>query len=281
MILSSLAAEASSEASVALRGQQWLIDGRPTHQGSAAEGLLLNVRMVNATFEDRARRRDFDAEANTDRFIARIPDYARAGVDAFTLCLQGGMPGYEGALNSAFEADGTLRSACPTRVERVIRACAHHRLAVILGLYYQRQSAVLRDEAAIRAGVTNVAHWVRRNGFKNVLLEIANEYPHKGFAHAVIRDPQGMAGLIRLAKETAPGLLVSASGCGGGALDPEVVQASDFLLPHWNGTPLDRMARQLAVLKPSENPSWPTRTNAPAPKPPTRRMMAPGSTSWG
>ena len=45
-----------------------------TYRGAAAEGLLLNVRMVNATFEDR-NRTDFNAEANADEFIAQIPDY--------------------------------------------------------------------------------------------------------------------------------------------------------------------------------------------------------------
>jgi len=71
--------------------------------------------MVNATFEDR-HRNDFDPDRNTAAFLAHLPDYASHGVRAFTFCLQGGMPGYEGALNSAFEADGSLR---PSYLERV------------------------------------------------------------------------------------------------------------------------------------------------------------------
>ena len=67
----------------------------------------MNVRMVNATFEDQGRA-DFDAEKNTDELISRLTDYAAHGVNALTLNLQGGMPGYEGAVNSAFRADGSL-----------------------------------------------------------------------------------------------------------------------------------------------------------------------------
>lgn len=111
-----------AQSRVALREGRWFINDRPTNPGSAAEGLLMNVRMVNAVFEDR-NQPEFDPEANTDRFIARIPDYAASGVNAFTFCLQGGMPGYEGAVNSAFDPDGTLRPAYLARVERVIRAC--------------------------------------------------------------------------------------------------------------------------------------------------------------
>ena len=242
------AAEPFPHTRVALREGCWLINGRPTNPGSAAEGRLMNVRMVNAVFEDR-NRLEFDPEANTDRFIARLPDYAAQGVNAFTICLQGGMPGYEGAVNSAFEADGRLRPGYLARVERVIRACDHRGVVVILGLYYQRQSAILRDAVAVRAGVVNAARWVRERGFRNVLLEIANEYPHHGFVHALIRNPQGQADLIRLAKETAPGLLVSASGYGDGLVSKEVAEAADFLLPHWNSTKVAQIPGRIATLK--------------------------------
>lgn len=246
--LVALVISAQAATRVSNSGTRWLIDGKPTNPGTAAEGLLMNVRMVNATFEDR-NKMEFDAEANTDRFIAKIPDYAAHGVNAFTLCLQGGMPGYEGAVNSAFEPDGSLRPDYLRRVERVIRACDGRGVVVILGLYYQRQSKILRDEAAVRAGVVNAVKWIQARGFSNVVVEIANEYPHKGFAHPIIRDAKGMAGLIRLGKETAPGLLFTASGYGDGKVHPEVAEACDFLTPHWNGTKVEDIAARVAALK--------------------------------
>lgn len=96
--------------SVSIRDGKWLFNGQVTYPGTRAEGLLLNVRMVNSVFEDR-RQPEFDAQANTDAFLKKIPDYAAHGVRAFTICLQGGMPGYEGALNSAFDPDGALRES--------------------------------------------------------------------------------------------------------------------------------------------------------------------------
>jgi hypothetical protein len=239
---------ATGATTVTLKDGRWLINGRLTNPGSATEGLLMNARMVNAIFEDRAKP-DFDPEANSDRFIARVADYAAHGVNAFTLCLQGGMPGYEGAVNSAFEPDGGLRERYMKRAARVIRACDRQGMAVILGLYYQRQSGILKDEQALRAGVVNTMRWVRDNGFQNVVIEIANEYPHNGFAHALIRDPKGQASLIQLAKVTAPGILVSASGYGDGRIHAEVAEVSDFLLPHWNGTKVEQIAARVAELK--------------------------------
>src|SRR4051794_24968563 len=135
---------------------KWHINGKITNAGARAEGLLMNVRMVNAVFEDtndKTRTSGFDADANTDAFIASIPDYVAQGVGAFTICLQGGMPGYEGAINSAFNADGSLRDSYLKRVRRVIEACDRQGAVVILGCYYQRQSKILRDETALRTGL--------------------------------------------------------------------------------------------------------------------------------
>ncbi|MBN2476162.1 MAG: hypothetical protein JXB62_16235 [Pirellulales bacterium] len=233
---------------VAIVGSRWRINGRITYPGAPAEGLLMNVRMVNSIFEDR-NRPEFDAEANTDAFVARIPEYAACGVRAFTVGLQGGMPGYEGAVNSAFRPDGSLRSSYLKRAQRVIEACDRHGLVVILGCYYQRQDQILRDRRAVRAGVVNAVQWIGRQGYSNVVLEIANEFPHGGFDHEFLRSPGGQTELIRLAKQTDPGLLVSTSGIGDGKLAQDVVRASDFLLIHFNGVKVDDIPQRIRGLK--------------------------------
>ncbi|MFO0978783.1 MAG: serine hydrolase [Planctomycetaceae bacterium] len=233
---------------VSIKDHWWLINGVPVNQGASCEGLLMNARMVNATFEDSARP-DFNPDANTDELLAALPDYRGHGINALTLCLQGGMPGYEGARNSAFESDGTLRPQYLQRIERVIQACDDLQIVVILGLYYQRQSAILKDEAAVRAGVVNAVSWVKDQGFTNVVVEIANEYPHGGFVHDIIRSAQGQASLLRLARQTVPDILLTASGYGDGKIDPEVAEACDFLTPHWNGTPVEKIPERLALLQ--------------------------------
>ena len=226
----------------------WQINGKRTYPGSRAEGLLMNARMVNAVFEDR-NRPDFDPRANTDEFLAAIPDYIQHGIRAFTLCLQGGMPDYEGAVNSAFGPDGSLHRDYLERARRAIEACDRQGAVVILGCYYQRQDQVLEDEAAVRAGVVNVARWIRENGFTNVVLEVANEFNHPGFDHPILRTAEGEAKLIRLAREVAPGLLVSASGLGQGTVPREVAEVADVVLIHFNSTPLDAIPDRIAAMK--------------------------------
>lgn len=233
---------------VSIQNGRWHLNGQVTYPGTRAEGLLMNVRMVNSTFEDRGRP-EFDADANAARFIGQIPAYAAHGVRAFTLCLQGGMPGYEGAINSAFNPDGSLREAYLKRVNRVIEACDEQGLAVILGCFYQRQDQLLTDESAVRAAVSNTVRWLEASRFENVVLEISNEYDHPGFDHAVLRTPAGQIQLIELARRTRPGLLVSTSGLGHGRMDAQVAEACDFILIHFNGTALDDIPARIQALK--------------------------------
>jgi hypothetical protein len=219
-----------------------------TYPGSKSEGLLMNVRMVNSIFEGSSKPK-FDPETNTEEFIRRIPAYVSLGIRGFTICLQGGFPGYEGAVNSAFDRDGSLRRLYLNRAQRVIEACDRHGVVIILGCYYQRQDQILKDEEAVRTGVVNVVNWIKSSRFTNVVLEIANEFPHPGFDHRILRTAEGEAELIRLAKKTAPDLLVSTSGIGDGKLPKEVAEASDFLLIHFNGVSLADIPERIRALK--------------------------------
>jgi hypothetical protein len=233
---------------VTVKKDQWFLNDVVTYRGAKAEGRLMNVRMVNAVFED-TRRHEFDPAANTERFIKHVPEYVRHGVRAFTINLQGGMPGYEGAVNSAFDAEGNLRGGYLRRVRRVIEACDREGAVVILGCFYQRQDQLLKDEAAVRAGVVNVAQWVKGCGFTNVVLEIANEFGHGGFDHRLLRTAAGQAELIGLAKKTHPDVLVSTSGLGDGTVPGEVARAADFLLVHFNGTKIEDIPARIKALK--------------------------------
>lgn len=63
----------SSQTNVSIKDDRWLINEQPVHDGSPAEGLLMNVRMVNTVFEDTSSNgkdnlaADFDPEENTTR----------------------------------------------------------------------------------------------------------------------------------------------------------------------------------------------------------------------
>ena len=244
---------AAGATTVSIKGTQWYVNGILTYPGTPAEGLLMNVRMVNNTFEDE-KRTDFDSDENTARFVSKISEYNAYGVRAFTLNLQGGFPGYEGAINSAFRPDGTLRKSYLSRIKRVIGVCDKYDMIVILGLFYQRQDQILNDEEAVKRGVVNAVNWIKENGLTNVVIEIANEYNHGGFDHDIIKTAEGEVELIRLAKKTAPDLLVSASGLGHGRMNDLIAKEADFILIHFNGTKVEYIPKRINALKKYNKP---------------------------
>jgi len=233
---------------VAIQGGRFTLNGAVTYPGQPAEGKLMNVRMVNSVFED-ANRPSFNPSANTDEFVGRMKDYVTLGVRAFTVSLQGGYPGYEGAKNTAFERNGALRSGYLSRVARVIERADALGAVIVLSLFYQRQDQYLADERAVRAGVINAVDWIRARGYRNVILEVVNEYGHSGFQHAVLRSDAGVAGLVRLANERYPELLVSASYLRSGQTTSQVAAASDLLLVHFNSVPLSDIASRIRALR--------------------------------
>ena len=246
---------------VSILGDKWYFNDQILNPGSPAEGLLMNVRMVNSVFEDispTATKLDagFDPMTNTDSFISKIPEYVANGVNAFTISLQGGAPGYEGAVNTAFDANGSLREAYLQRVEKVVRACDKNHAAVILSCFYQRQhshGSALNGKASIIRALENSVQWITQKKFTNVILEVSNEYRHGGY----LKWPDGdwlitdaaQIELIDRAKSLNTALLVSTSGMGNGEVNEQLAQKVDYLVIHLNNTALEQFAEKIGQLK--------------------------------
>jgi hypothetical protein len=240
---------------VSIRGQAFLVNGRPTYagrrwRGHRVEGLLFNTRMVQGIFDDlnpQTRTRwaypdtqRWDPERNTREFVAAMPAWRRHGVLAFTLNLQGGHPrGYGRAQpwhNSALTATGALRPAYLARLERILDRADELGMVVILGVFYFGQDERLRDEAAVLRALDGAVGWVQRRGYRNVLLEVNNECNVR-YHHAVLQ-PRRVHELIERVKshqQDGRRLLVSTSYGGGTMPGANVVRSADFLLLHGNG----------------------------------------------
>ena len=240
---------------VAIRGDAFCINGRPTYpgrtwQGRKVEGLLFNARLVQGIFDDlnlatcprwaypdTAR---WDPERNTREFIAAMSAWRRHGLLAFTLNLQGGSPeGYSKEQpwhNSAFTETGALRVAYLRRLEAILNRADELGMVVILGVFYFGQDARLADEAAAVRALDNTVDWLPRRGYRHVLLEVNNECNVR-YHHAVLQPGRVHELIERVKRQTKAGrrLLVSTSYGGGTVPGENVVRAADFLLLHGNG----------------------------------------------
>jgi hypothetical protein len=243
--------------SVGIEGAGFRINGRPTYEGRVWEGrpiagLLMNSRMVQATFDDlnpetvgRWAYPDtgrWDADRNTREFLGQMPAWREHGLLAITLNLQGGSPrGYSKDQpwhNSALREDGTLRPDYLSRLERILDRADDLGMVAILGIYYFGQDQRLKDEDAVKAGVDATVDWLVEKGYTNVLVEVDNECNVSKYDHAILK-PGRVHELIARARDRAAAanhrLYVGTSYGGGAIPGSNVVKASDFLLLHGNG----------------------------------------------
>jgi hypothetical protein len=240
---------------VSIVGDSFHINGEPTYKGRhwrghRIEGLLMNARMVQAIFDDRnpatagrwayADTGKWDAERNTREFIAAMPAWRQHGLLAFTINLQGGSPeGYSDDQpwhNSAFEANGTLRSDYTARLARVLDRADELGMVVITGFFYFGQDERLLNEAAVFRATDEATRWLLAGGWRNVLVEVNNECDVR-YDHAILQPHRVHELIERIQRTRRDGrrLLAGTSYTGGALPDESVVRVADFLLLHGNG----------------------------------------------
>jgi hypothetical protein len=246
---------AERRTAVTIAGEEFHINGQPTYAGRTwnghnIQGLLMNSRMVQGTFDDLNTNTialwaypdtgKWDAERNTREFIAAMPEWRAHGLLAFTINLQGGSPqGYSSQQpwhNSAINADGSLRSNYLARLERILDRADELGMVVVLGYFYFGQDERLRDETAVIHATDHATKWILDRGYRNVIVEINNECNVR-YDHAILKPERVHELMERVRKATRDGrrLFVSTSYGGGTIPKENVVRASDFLLLHGNG----------------------------------------------
>lgn len=247
---------ASRRTTVAIDGDRFMINGKPTYpgrqyKGMRIEGLLMNSRMVQGIFDDlnpetRSRwaypdTKRWDPDRNTREFVAAMPKWRSFGLLTFTINLQGGSPeGYSKTQpwhNSAFRSDGSLRPDYMSRLERILDRADELGMVAIVSLFYAGQDQRVESDNAVKAGVRNAIEWLGGKDYRNILIEVANECDNRGYDRDILKAPR-IHELIELVKSIRLGArryLAGASFNGNRIPTANVVQASDFLLLHGNG----------------------------------------------
>jgi dienelactone hydrolase len=242
---------------VSIDSDQFRINGELTYRGRVwkgqkIEGLLMNSRMVQATFDDRNPEtrlrwaypdtKAWDANRNTQEFLDQMENWRKSGLLCMTVNLQGGSPeGYSRTQpwhNSGINSDGSLEPKTMDRMKRVIQRADDLGMVLILGLYYFGQDQRIANEASVIAGVDNTIDWIVENRFTNLLIEINNECDAPVYDHDILK-PGRVHELIERSKARSANaglpLLVGTSYGGNKIPTSNVVKSSDFLLIHGNG----------------------------------------------
>jgi len=256
---------------VELRGNKFYINGAPTYRGKewnghSIEGLLLNSRMVQGIFDDSNEQTvnlwkypdtgRWDPDRNTNEFIMAMEQWHSYGLLAFTLNLQGGSPtgyGNDGWINSAFNADGSLKKKYFTRLYRILDRSDELGMVVILGLFYFGQDQYLSNEQAVLNALDNTLDWLNELGFRNVIIEVNNECDIE-YDHEILKPARADELIMRVKQRKYDGFAypVGVSFSGGTLPTLNVLETADVIFLHGNGVdnPQDirEMVRRLKVM---------------------------------
>jgi hypothetical protein len=258
---------------VSIRGDAFLINGKPTYpgrtwQGKKIEGLIMNSRMIQGIFDDENPETavkwkypdtgKWDAGRNTREFIAAMPVWKQHGMLSFVVGLQGGSPeGYSKSQpwrNSAYAGDGSLKPGYMARLEKILDRADELGMAPMLNYFYFGQDQNLKDDAAVRRAARELTEWVLAKGYRNVVVDLVNECDNRSYDRDALKAPNVHTLIEEVKSVTKNGrrLLVSASFNGGRVATPNVVKASDFVLLHGNGVKdparIAEMVRQVRAL---------------------------------
>lgn len=296
---------------VAIQGTEITLDGVPTHAGRTfaghkIQGLLFNVRAVQATFDDaNAKTRqhwtypdtgEWDPERNTDEFCAALPSWRQHGVLGFTVNFQGGGPLYVPEIyqhyeNNGFTHDGQLKPRYAERMARVLACADALGMVAIVGLFYWTQMLKMDGEPAIWRAADEALSFLEATGRQNILIELANEIdvvvhrtPYDIFSVDRVHE------MIERLRAAHPSLLYSVSGggvnveTGSGMPSAALVEAADFLLPHGNGTrppQLQRAIQAIQAMPAYQRKPKPILINEDSPAVPNLDAAWQNGASWG
>jgi len=269
----SIAENRQEKTIVSIQNEMFYINGKPTSagvswNGNKIEGLLMNSRMVQGIFDDLnpgtvdnwkyPDTKKWDADRNTNEFVAAMDDWYANGLIAFTLNLQGGSPmgyGNKGWINSAIDPKGELRPEYMARLKKILDRADEKGMVVILGLFYFGQEQYMENEAAVYKGVDNTMEWLFKNNYRNVIIEVVNETGLDSYKQRILQADRihEMIDYIKAKKENGYRYLVSTSYRGAAIPGEAVAKSSDYILLHGNDVhnPADiaKMVQKTKALK--------------------------------
>jgi len=258
---------------VEIDGEKFLLNDRLTYKdvryrNFTVEGLLMNSRMIQAIADDENPETRklwanpdtgaWDPERNTREFCEALPVYRKSGLLAVTVGLQAGGSVYSSKVwnncrMSGFAPDGAVKPAWKKRLLKVLKAADDCGMVVIINLFYWKQIRLIPDDKAVIKAVESACDLVLCSGFRNVIVDVANE--SASWWNRPVCRPENIHRLILAAKAASRNgrrLLVGSSTGGDNLPTGEWLEAEDVSLPHGNGNTPDRLRQRIRELRSSD-----------------------------
>ena len=192
-----------------INGNKMLLDDTLLNNGTQAEGLMINSRMVQGISDGFSKwpypdTKKWDANRNVAEFVSNMENWKNNGLNGFTIGMQGGGPASKTSgqthKNSAFDSVGNLKTDYMNRLNLVMKESNRLDMIVILSLFYRSQVGIFKSYDNVLTATTNTLHWLQNNNFTNVIIEPANECEFSEFSKVGLGCDQHISDLIDLAQ---------------------------------------------------------------------------------
>jgi len=241
-ILFSLASIISTYAcNLSIKGDKLLLNDVYINNGSEAEGLLINSRMIQGIsdgFENwpYPDTKSWDANRNTAEFITQMSHWNERGLNGFTIGMQGGAPtkntSKQTHRNSAYHNNGDLKADYMNRLKMILKESNRLNMIVILSLFYRSQVDIFSSYSDILKATENTIFWIKENNFTNIIIEPVNECEFSEFKKYKLNCNQNIPKLLDLINKYK--IPSGNSYKGGGVPSDNIIGNSSIILLHGN-----------------------------------------------
>jgi hypothetical protein len=225
---------------LSIKDNKLLLDNEYINNGTLAEGLLINSRMIQGISDgfntwSYPDSKKWDPERNTQEFVGNMTLWKNEGLNSFTVGLQGGSPkiGSSGYKNSAFNGDGSLKPAYVNRLKLILDKSVELKMITIVSMFYRNQVSIFGSYDNVLKASVNILEWLQNNNYTNIIIEPVNECEFSEFKKVGLHCSQHIVDLINLSKSY--GFPAGNSLKGGGTVPSnDIISASSIIIIHGN-----------------------------------------------
>lgn len=168
-------------ADFSIKNGKFYINNVITNKGRKSEGTLMNVRAIQAFFDNTNNpnthaypdTKKWDPMRQTKEFIDNLPNWKSYGINAYTIGMMGGITHYPHNCNG-WNPDGSLKSAYLNRLKLILDASDKLNMIPIVSFFHQLNVHQFSSTDNVPKAVTNMANWLLPYRNKTI-VEITNE----------------------------------------------------------------------------------------------------------
>jgi len=245
---------------LSIQGNKLLLNDVYINNGTSAEGLLINSRMVQGISDGfdnwpYPNTKVWDPNRNTAEFIAQMFHWKENGLNGFTLGMQGGAPtkntSKQTHKNSAYHKNGDLKADYMNRLKMILEESNRLNMIVILSLFYRSQVDIFSSYSDVLKATENTIFWIQQNNFKNIIIEPVNECEFSEFKKYKLNCNQNISKLLNLINKYK--IPTGNSYKGGKIPSDNIISNSTVILLHGNSLNSEsEYTKQLNAVKKSK-----------------------------